>query len=431
MPRRPSNHIDDPRAVGARVRDARRTAGLAQRDLVFDGCSAAYVSRIESGARRPSLQVLRHFARVLGVSEDYLATGATDLPDASDPVFEADVALRLGDRERARALYELTAAAPASAREAARAHAGLGRMALEEGDATAAQELLEEALDSGALDRLDSAGAADQLGRSYALQGRFVDAAAVFGRVLVDARRDGDPVLVQRFTILLANTYVDAGNFGKAEELLASVLDDAREALDPAARARVYWSQSRLYSSKGDAELAAHFARLTLGTLDQTEHTALAARALLLLAHIENDRGDHERVLALVDEGLPALQAAGATIDEAMLLLERARALAALGDPEQAAAIALRVTTRLRDVQPSAAARAYATAAQVLRQLDEPERALELYELAAELLATDDRHAADVWTAIGELHEEAGRPDEALAAFKHALSAKPSAAVRR
>ena len=52
-------------------------------------------------------------------------------------------------------------------------------------------------------------------------------------------------------------------------------------------------------------------------------------------------------------------------------------------------------------------------------------------EVYRELLATDDRHAADVWTAIGELHEEAGRPDEALAAFKHALSAKPSAAVRR
>jgi tetratricopeptide (TPR) repeat protein len=431
MPRRPSNHIDDPRAVGARVHEARRTAGLAQRDLVFDGCSAAYVSRIESGLRRPSLQVLRHFARVLGVSEDYLATGATDLPDTSDPIFEADVALRLDDRERARALYEAAAAAPASAREAARALAGLGRMALEEGDATHAQTLLEEAVDSGALDRLDGAGAAEQLGRSYALQGRFVDAAAVFGRVLNDAHLDGDPVLAQRFTILLANTYVDAGNFGKAEELLASILDDARETLDATARARVYWSQSRLYSSKGDAELAAHFARLTVGTLDHTEHTALAARALLLLAHIENDRGDHERVLSLVEEGLPALQATGATIEETMLLLERARALAALDQAEEAAAIALRVTARLGDARPSSAARAYATAAQVFRQLDDPARALELYELAAELLATDDRHAAEVWTAIGELHEEAGRSDEALAAFKRALSAKPTTAVRR
>jgi tetratricopeptide (TPR) repeat protein len=195
--------------------------------------------------------------------------------------------------------------------------------------------------------------------------------------------------------------------------------------------ARVYWSQSRLYSSKGDAELAAHFARLTIGTLDHTEHTALAARALLLLAHIENDRGNHERVLALVDEGLPALHATGAAVEETMLLLERARALAALDEPEEAAAIALRVTARLGNARPSSAARAYATAAQVFRRIGEPHRALELYELAAELLTADDRHAAEVWTAIGELHEEAGRADQALAAFKRALSAQPASAVRR
>jgi tetratricopeptide (TPR) repeat protein len=413
------------------VRAARLAAGLAQRDLVFDGCSAAYVSRIESGARRPSLQVLRHFARLVGVSEDYLATGATDAPDTSDPIFDADIALRLGDRDAARTRYEAVAADPATPRQAARAQAGLGRMALEEGDAELAQELLEAALETDALDRLDAAGAADQLGRSYALRGRFVDAAAIFGRMLEEARSEGDPVLEQRFTILLANTYVDAGHFGRAEELLASVLDESREALDPVARARIYWSQSRLYSTKGDTELAAHFARLTLGTLEHSEHTAFAARALLLLAHIENDRGNAQRALSLADEGLPALQAAGAGMEEAMLLLERARALAALGEEQEAAAIALRVTARVRDVHPTIAARAYATAAQVLRSLDERERALELYELAAELVVTDDRHAADVWTAIGELHEEAGRSDEALAAFKRALSAKPASAVRR
>jgi tetratricopeptide (TPR) repeat protein len=375
--------------------------------------------------------VLRHFARLLGVSEDYLATGTTDAPDTSDPIFDADVALRLGDRDAARARYEAVAAAPATPRQAARAQAGLGRMAQEDGDPTRAQELLEAALESDALDRLDAAGAADQLGRSYALQGRFVDAAAIFGRMLEEARREGDPVLEQRFTILLANTYVDAGHFGRAEELLASVLDDSREALDPVARARVYWSQSRLYSTKGDTELAAHFARMTLGTLDQSEHTAFAARALLLLAHIENDRGNAQRALSLSDEGLPALQAAGARMEEAMLLLERARALAALGEEQEAAAIALRVTSRVREVHPTIAARAYATAAQVLRSLDERERALELYELAAELVAADDRHAAEVWTAIGELHEEAGRSGEALAAFKRALSATPAAAVHR
>ena len=53
MPRRPSNHVDDPIAVGQRLRQAREAAGLTQRELSFEGCTAAYVSRIEAGARVP------------------------------------------------------------------------------------------------------------------------------------------------------------------------------------------------------------------------------------------------------------------------------------------------------------------------------------------------------------------------------------------
>ena len=75
MPRRPSNHVDDPIAVGERLRQAREAAGLTQRELSFEGCTAAYVSRIEAGARVPSLQILHEFAKRLGVTPEYLATG--------------------------------------------------------------------------------------------------------------------------------------------------------------------------------------------------------------------------------------------------------------------------------------------------------------------------------------------------------------------
>ena len=75
MPRRKSTHVDDPAAVGRRLREARERAGSSQRQLSFDGCSPAYISRIEAGERIPSLQLLREMGRRLGVSEDYLATG--------------------------------------------------------------------------------------------------------------------------------------------------------------------------------------------------------------------------------------------------------------------------------------------------------------------------------------------------------------------
>src|SRR5437764_13506693 len=106
MPRRPSNHVDAPVAVGRRLRQAREAAGLAQRDLSFEGCTAAYVSRIEAGARVPSLQILHAFAKRLEVAPGYLATGRPDGEDVSSELLEAEVALRLGNTDRAAELYE-------------------------------------------------------------------------------------------------------------------------------------------------------------------------------------------------------------------------------------------------------------------------------------------------------------------------------------
>ena len=55
-----SGHVDDPMAVGRRLRGARERAGLSQAALAaVCGCSGAYVSRVEAGDRTPSLQLLR------------------------------------------------------------------------------------------------------------------------------------------------------------------------------------------------------------------------------------------------------------------------------------------------------------------------------------------------------------------------------------
>jgi transcriptional regulator with XRE-family HTH domain len=62
----------DPENLGKRVRNARIAAGLRQRDLAGDEWTAAYVSRIESGQRRPSLQVLTTLAERMGVTAGML-----------------------------------------------------------------------------------------------------------------------------------------------------------------------------------------------------------------------------------------------------------------------------------------------------------------------------------------------------------------------
>src|SRR5918994_6056845 len=105
MPRQKSTHVDDPRAVGERLRAARERAGLSQRQLSFPGCSPAYISRIESGDRIPSLQLLRELGRRLGVTEDYLATGH-ERHEESARLVEAELALRLDELDLAAQLYE-------------------------------------------------------------------------------------------------------------------------------------------------------------------------------------------------------------------------------------------------------------------------------------------------------------------------------------
>src|SRR6266581_5671336 len=149
MPRRPSNHVDDPVAVGLRLREAREAAGLTQRELSFDGCTSAYISRIEAGARVPSLQILREFAKRLGVDVEYLATGGSDDGGLSSELLEPEVALRLGDEERAAELYEAARAGADSPADLSRALLGLGRLALHRGELPEAIGLLEQALDSG------------------------------------------------------------------------------------------------------------------------------------------------------------------------------------------------------------------------------------------------------------------------------------------
>ena len=89
------SHVDDPAAVGRRLKDARLAAGLSQRQLSFPGCSAAYISRLEAGDRVPSLQLLRKLAAKLNADEQYLATGTERIEPDPPELVEAEVERRL------------------------------------------------------------------------------------------------------------------------------------------------------------------------------------------------------------------------------------------------------------------------------------------------------------------------------------------------
>src|SRR5919201_2289957 len=85
--------------VGARLKRLRLQRGLSQRDLSSPGVSYAYISRIEAGARTPSVKALRKLAQKLGVSVEYLETGRDirDVDDRELRLADAELELRLAD----------------------------------------------------------------------------------------------------------------------------------------------------------------------------------------------------------------------------------------------------------------------------------------------------------------------------------------------
>jgi tetratricopeptide (TPR) repeat protein len=427
MPRQKSTHVDDPAEVGRRLKAARERAGLSQRQLAFSGCSPAYISRIESGDRIPSLQLLRELGGRLGVSEDYLAVGEDDSGDRQPAALvDAEVALRLDDLDGAEATYEAVLARSPSPASRADALAGLGEIAFRRADPHTAIELLEEARRLNASDELARPGVADTLGRAYATVGELESAIAVFERCLAVAEERQDVLEIIHFSVLLAYALVDAGNFGRAEELTGRALALGKDSANPAVRVQLYWSQSRLHLEQNDPETAARYARRALEILRLTEDTYRTARAYQLLAHIELDRGNAEEALELLGDGWPLLEQSGNRIDRAHFRIEEARALARLGRQEEAAGLAMELAGQLGDALPEDAARAYTILADVFAELEDAERAQELYELAVESLESrkPTRYLIDAYTKLAELLESTGRKEDAFELMKKALGAQ-------
>jgi tetratricopeptide (TPR) repeat protein len=418
------SHVDDAAAAGQRLKEARISAGLSQRQLAFPGCSAAYISRLEAGQRVASLQLLRKIAAKLGVDEEYLATGvARERPRASELV-EADVALRLDDLETARELYERTLETSAEPLVRAEALAGLGRLALRNGDPAGAVDSIESALRVAPSVAAASPGLIRILGKAYAEKGELESAIAVFERAAASAVDAGDTLEQTRCEIWLANAQIDAGNFGRAEELLGGAL--ARTSpVDPAQRARLYWSQSRLHTLKGNQDAAARYARKTLELLELGEDVYTTACAHQLLAFVAVERGRGDEALDYVHRGLELLGTEGRPVETAQFRIEEARALVLLGRTDEAAAVAMTVQGLLAEAEPDDAGRAYMVLGDVYRRVGDNARAREIWELAAELLEREPNpYVGDVYERLGTLLEEEGRTEEALQMLKRAYGSR-------
>src|SRR5213078_3022793 len=105
------SEVSSREGVGQRLKRLRVARGFSQRDLSSPGVSYAYISRIEAGARTPSVKALRKLAQKLGVSVEYLETGRDirEVDDRELRLADAELELRLAENteEAERSLSEL------------------------------------------------------------------------------------------------------------------------------------------------------------------------------------------------------------------------------------------------------------------------------------------------------------------------------------
>jgi tetratricopeptide (TPR) repeat protein len=368
------------------------------------------------------LQLLREMGRRLGVSEDYLATGS-ERHDQNAILVEAEISLRFDERENAARLYAEALEQATTSEEQARALVGLGQLAYREGNPREAIARLEEARAIGHIDLADYPSWADTLGRAYASVDQLDAAISLFETSLKSAEERNDGVEAIRFAVLLANARIDKTDFDAAEKLLARIVEMTSDSNDPVVRARLYWSQSRLAAAQEDHHRAARYARHALDLLELTEHTYYTAQAHQLLAHIELDRHEPRDALDLLEKGLELLSDNGTPVDVALFKLEEARALIQLERPEEAASLAMEATGLLADASPYDSGRSYAVVADVYAEIGDTVKAIEIYELAAERMASHpSRYLMETYEKLAALLEGDGRKDEALGVLKKAVS---------
>jgi tetratricopeptide (TPR) repeat protein len=422
MPRSLTTHIDSPRELGIRLKAARERSAFSQRQLAFPGCTAAYISRLEAGARVPSLQMINQLAIRLDVTGQWLATGVDAAYVEPVELLDAEVALRLGEVDEAERLFLARLEADDPSRPAALT--GLGQIAFRAARLDEAIDRLQQAFELRGRRALADPGAVDTLGRAYAASGLLESAIALFETALAEARAGDAPIEQLRFAVLLANALIDNGAFALAESVLADVIRVADAISDPVASARLFWSQSRLHSAQHEPQLASRYARRALEILARTENDAYVGMAYHLLAFTEIEAGNGENALELLERGRKLFGKDLGDKDEAKFSIEEARALVSLGRTRDAARAAARALGLIDSISAGDRGRAYVALADVFVAAGDLDRAEMLLGQGLELLIEHGRRfALDAGRRLADLLEQKGDAVGALGVLKRAAAA--------
>ncbi|MEU3895400.1 helix-turn-helix transcriptional regulator [Streptomyces sp. NPDC045251] len=396
--------LDQP-AFGRRLRQLRQQQNKTQSDLTGPGMSATYLSRLESGARRPTDRAVAYLAERLGVPVDTFSEQADD--NVADVIVDMEV-LSPGDltRERNQRLHDALASADEidpmtrwhGLAQLARNHQALGEFTEE---SLVLQDLvaLSDELGRPVLQVSTRVRLARSL-RGLGAMKEAREAAEQALRIGKDLRACANDVL--RGKLVLASAEAELGELGRAAELSAeacAMLQDKNGSL----RAEAYWTASSVAARQGNHSHAFDLLLKALDAVDSRDNLQLWIRLRIIAVVRSIEAGRHSEAQSFLDSVEPVLHLVGSPRQAEEVLYLRAKLAFHQGDLETATTLSSLIENdgellshrdRLR----------FKAMKDLLALRSGDKRALpRLKELAAEAQAESSLDlAAEIWRSIAE-----------------------------
>ena len=423
----------DPTQLGHRIRAARVAKGWTQTELAGGDVSVGYVSRIESGQRRPNSAVLTDLATRLGVPVDHLLRGVTarEYDEIKLTLDFAELSLESGQHleAEARAREAVDRATLGTQPElASRGHFIVARALEGQGnldDAILALEPLVAAKSSGVL----QIRAAIALCRCYRESGDLNAAIEMGERVVTDvegSRLDSCDEAVQ-LTVTLAGAYYLRGDLSHAVRICRKAIAKAETLASPTARAAAYWNASVFELERGSVADAVPLAERALSLLSEGQDSRNLARlrsevGTMQLELETPDVAEARRNLEQAHEEM--VWSSASTVDLTRNGLALARAHYLDGNMTTAERMCAEICADVTADSPIVAASALALAGQVSVARGDADSAKASYRKAVLLLtgAGADREAAQLWFELADLLEDVGDVEAAREAYRSAAA---------
>src|SRR5437763_1281944 len=297
--------------LGERLRQLRVAAGLTQTDLAGDRFSKEYISQLERGKTRPTVETTEWLALRLGVDAGFLQSGvaADERSKAEAIVARADALLE--EHQLDEAVQEYTRALPAVLGTGAvelhvRALNGEGMARAQSGDVRGALALLAQSrtiVERDEFSDIDRAEVLYRLGVCRYMLSSISTAVGLFNEALTLAERSGLPCDQLRLEVFAwrSRCYRRQRDYEAAREDVEHALELAEAMHDARALGRALLMQERL----DEAESALGEAEDAFSQLSSASHRAAA---WIAQGDLATRRGDERRAAVLYRQAAEALQ---------------------------------------------------------------------------------------------------------------------------